>query len=106
MTEFPATRSAAIIDWLRGHVRPNLMAHVSRDDLGLFVHELLFGERDMWAAALEGIVTKEEACLFLLAHVDTWVLRQVGQSTYSAPEEMTSASELAAFVRLVFGDAD
>lgn len=104
MTELPSHRIEAIVTWLRHHVRPHFMAQISPSDLEALVRDLLFGSHDMWLAAKEGIVTNEEASNFVLAHVDTWVLRQVGESYSSVSGEVIPDPKLAELVELIFGD--
>ena len=47
------------------------------------VRTVLFGEKDVWGAFTEGLLTDQEVCNKLLAEITTWVYRTANLTTES-----------------------
>ncbi len=54
---------------------------VPGDEIAAAIHDVLFGERELWRAARAGLVTRREAASALLAHLHTRSMERLGLSS-------------------------
>ncbi|MCP3059622.1 hypothetical protein LXT21_12620 [Myxococcus sp. K38C18041901] len=51
---------------------------VSDAELAQVIQRVLFGEKDGWACAVEGLLTRTEAANLVLAHLESWLVDRTG----------------------------
>ncbi|RKG84314.1 hypothetical protein D7W82_22705 [Corallococcus sp. CA049B] len=54
---------------------------VSDSDLEHALNEILYGPRDFWGVAMDGLVTRREAAQVIVARMETWLVVHVGDGT-------------------------
>lgn len=47
---------------------------VSDAELAVLLESILYGEKEAWACAVEGLMTRAETAHLLLAHLETWLM--------------------------------
>ncbi|SET97884.1 hypothetical protein SAMN05443572_104171 [Myxococcus fulvus] len=57
---------------------------VSDAELAQVIDRVLFGEKDGWACAVEGLISRTEAANLVLAHLESWLVDRTGRD-WDAP---------------------
>lgn len=75
---------------------------VSDDELYQVIDRVLFGEKDGWACALAGLLTRTETANLVLAHLESWLMDRTGRS-WDAPMPWGADSLVPEVERALFG---
>ncbi|NVJ20976.1 hypothetical protein HUW62_07080 [Myxococcus sp. AM011] len=77
-------------------------ADVTDDELYQVIDRVLFGEKDGWACALEGLLTRTETANLILAHLESWLMDRTGRS-WDSPISLGGGSLVTQVERALFG---
>ncbi|MCP3167034.1 hypothetical protein [Myxococcus qinghaiensis] len=75
---------------------------VTDDELHQVIDRVLFGAKDGWACALEGLLTRTETANLVLAHLESWLMDRTGRS-WDATMSLGGDSLVTEVERALFG---
>ncbi|WP_141331858.1 hypothetical protein [Myxococcus sp. AB025B] len=75
---------------------------VSDAELAQVIDRVLFREKDGWACAVEGLLTRTEVANLVLAHLESWLVDRTGRG-WDAPLPWGQGAFVAEVEQALFG---
>ncbi|WP_434299511.1 hypothetical protein [Corallococcus exiguus] len=79
--EGPRPEMARLVECARKLAILLAFEQVSDSDLEHALNEVLYGPREFWLAATDGLVTRRETAQVIVARMETWLVNHVGDGT-------------------------